>query len=321
MPMTLHYSFLALCIWTLSGSVKAQPGDLTNDLPFFEKQTKVYQKWLNRSGLNASLSVTDIDVEPKKLYLYLAFPYADTDSIVSAWRSLKTNLEQKRPLSLEQQLFYKMTHIMEVRQSMAEVHIYDTYDLRREPRFYRIIRFEQGRVTVEESNPQDVRKYLTLKPPDFSRMKETSAEAFKKTYSRQAVFDKIFQYAKSYFEEKVYNDRRPKVDPLENGDALRFEVIDLRREVLTDAANPTLCRILRTFGHDCDWVKREMLTFTISYEEQPGGFRLTIAIDGKYGSGLYSRIQRGGYIDMETDFDEYLERYADKFREKLRGIF
>lgn len=318
MPMTLRYCLLPLCIWAISGSAKAQPGDLTNDLPFFEKQTKVYQKWLNRSGLNASLSVTDIDVEPKKLYLYLAFPYADTDSIVSAWRNLKTSFEQERPLSLEQQLFYKMTHIMEVRQSMAEVHIYDTYDLRREPRFYRIIRFEQGRVTVEESNPQAQTTYLRLQPLDFSRMKKTSAEVFKKTYSRQAVFDKTFQYAQGYFENKVYNDRKPQVDVLENENVLRFEVMDLHPEVLTAAADPTLCRILRTLNHECDWVKREMLTFTIAYEEQVNGFKLSMAVDGKYGSGRYSSVQRGSYIDMETDFDEYLERYADSFKQELQ---
>ena len=101
-------------------------------------------------------------------------------------------------------------------------------------------------------------------------------------------------------------------------DVLRFRATDLCREVLTDAANPTLAKILNNFGLGVNWVKREKLDILIAYEELPKGFKLTITIDGKYGSGLYNQVGRGGYYSMEGDFDEYLENYADAFKELVR---
>lgn len=63
-----------------------------------------------------------------------------------------------------------------------------------------------------------------------------------------------------------------------------------------------------------------MLRFTISYEETLDGFRVRIELDGKYGSGLYNNVRRGGYIDMEVDFDEYLEDYSDEFSTTLQSV-
>lgn len=63
-----------------------------------------------------------------------------------------------------------------------------------------------------------------------------------------------------------------------------------------------------------------MLRFTISYEETLDGFRIRIELDGKYGSGFYNNVRRGGYIDMEVDFDEYLEDYSDEFSTTLQSV-
>lgn len=63
-----------------------------------------------------------------------------------------------------------------------------------------------------------------------------------------------------------------------------------------------------------------MLRFIISYEETLDGFRVRIELDGKYGSGFYNNVRRGGYIDMEVDFDEYLEDYSDEFSTTLQSV-
>lgn len=107
---------------------------------------------------------------------------------------------------------------------------------------------------------------------------------------------------------------------LESGDVLRFEITDLCREVLIDEANPLLCQILRTFGNDCNFVKRELLTFTIAHRTTAAGFNLHLEIDGKYGSGFYENVRRGGYLNMEIDFDDYLERYADQIKEEFKRV-
>ncbi len=132
----------------VSVPVNAQIEDLTKDSEFFEKQKLEYQRWLDHSGLGSILQVHAIEVKPQQLSLYLAFPYEDIDSIMVAWRELKTAFEKEQALTLEQELFYKMVHLMEVRQSLANVQIYDTYDLRKEPLFSRAIYFENDSVKV-----------------------------------------------------------------------------------------------------------------------------------------------------------------------------
>lgn len=209
---------------------------------------------------------------------------------------------------------------MEVRQSAADVQIYDTCDLRKEPLFFRGIHFEDGEVKVEQSNPKSKIRKVQLAPANMSGMKKMSVEEFKKRFNKVTVYQNIYEYAQRRFEKEVCEEREPKVRLLENNEVLRFEVLDLCREVLTDEANPLLCRLLSNLGYDCNWVKRELLTFIVVHEETGDGFQLSIEIDGKYGSGLYEHVRRGGYLSMEIDFDDYLERYADTFKEDLKQV-
>ncbi len=311
---------LSLTILLLVTSAIAQIEDLTRDTKFFEKQKTEYQRWLDHAGFGSVLKVHAIEVEPQQLSLYLAFPYEDVDSILVAWQELKTAFEKKRPITLEQELFYKMVHMMEIRQALASVQIYDTYDLRKEPLFSRAIYFEKDSVKVEASNPKSKIREIIIKLEDFKEMKKMSVEAFQKQFDRQTVYDKIYQYSKQKYERKTCDQRYPKLRLLENGDVLRFEINDLCREVLEDEANPRLCQILRGFGYDCNWVKRELLTFRVIHREEARGFGLYIEIDGKYGSGFYENVRRGGYLSMEIDFDDYLERYADQFKEEIKEI-
>lgn len=307
-----------LLLSLLHHSASAQIEDLTKDSEFFQKQAQLYQRWLDHSGLGRLLKVHTIEVKPQELSLYLAFPFENIDSVATAWKLLKTSYDRSHPVTLEQELFYKLVNLMEVRQSLANVQLYDTYDLRKEPLFFRGIRFVDGRVEVEESNPKSKIEDIFLKPADFKNMKTWSVQDFQQKYDRQTVYNKIYECARLRFERKVCDQRNPKVRLLENQEVLRFEVVDLCREVLIDEANPTLCRILGVLGYNCNWVRREMLIFEITYRETQTGFQIKIELDGKYGSGLYETVRRGGYLSMEIDFDDYLERYSDGFREYLR---
>jgi hypothetical protein len=294
--------------------------DLTQDADFFQKQTEVYQRWLDNSGLGAYLNVYDIEVEKDMLSIYLSFPYTDLDSIQNAWLQVKQDFEADAAITLEEQLHYKASFIMELRQSMVNVQVYDTYDLRKEPLFMRAIYVEDGQVRVEKSNPKSERETIELKPTDLSKSKEESVASFQQRYSKQQVYDCVYRYAEERFKSTQCIERYPQVRLLEEDNNLVFEVSDLCREVLTDEANPTLCGVLQNFGYDCNWVKRELLRFTITHEATTEGFRLVILIDGKYGSGFYDKVKRGGYIDMEGDFDEYLEIYARSFKTELRRV-
>ena len=322
------FFFPFLCALLL-GAALMQPAalwgqgeDLTQDRVFFEAQGKTYQRWLDHSGLGQYLQVRYVEVKPEQLSLFLSFPFQDLDSIRQAWYSLKTAFEAESPLTLEQQLFYKCAALMEVRQSLVDVRIFSTYDLREEPLFARAIYFDAalGRVEVESSDPMDVRRTIELNPRPVNGGKTPSVADFQRQYTRERVYRCLYSHLRTRYERRVYDDRHPTVTLLENEEVLRFEVVDLQREVLTDAANPLLCELLRGLGYDCNWVKRERLVFTIAHEPTPTGFRLVITLDGKYGSGFYKSVSRGGYLSMEVDFDDYLQHYADRLRTELREV-
>jgi len=323
-PTAAARTLLSIGVFLLAScAAGAQPEDLTRDTEFFNRQKDIYQRWLNHSGLGEVLHVESIGVKEQRLSLYLGFPYSDIDSIVRAWEALKREFEAERPISLEQQLFYKAANLMEVRQSLVDVQVYDTYDLRQEPLFFRGIYFEDGQVKVEESNPKSKIKEVYISPASFKGMKGMSEAQFRQAFSREAVYEKVLEYARKRYGSTGCEQRYPKVRVLENEAVLRFEVEDLCREVLTDEANPLLAQILNSCcGQDYNWVKRELLAFIATHRELPDGkgFLLTIEIDGKYGSGIYEKVRRGGYLSMEIDFDDYLERYADSFREEVKKV-
>ena len=142
---------------------------------------------------------------------------------------------------------------------------------------------------------------------------------FQKQFSRQYVFDKILQYAKQRYERKTCENRNPTVGaPQIDGNVMRLEITDLCKEVLKDEQNNTICAFLNKFLKPCNWIKREKLSFIFVYEVNDGGFLLKCELDGKVGSGFYDQVRRGGYLDMEIDFNETLKDYAEKMKYELK---
>lgn len=320
MKITSFIPLVILLTFLPGTSLIAQVEDLTKDTPFFQEQKKLYQRWLDHAGLGEVLHVYDIDVKPSELSLYLAFPYEDSDSVTVAWEQLKLAYDSQHALSLEQQLFFKLCNIMEIRHAVADIQLYDTYNLKVEPCFFRGIYYDddEHKVQVEESGCKSKIEEINLKVPKLKGDNKEAVAEFQELMSKELVFEKVIDFARQKYTTTDCLDRKPEINKYESEDILHFEVLDLCRTVLTDEAQPTLCSILRNLGYDCNWVKREKLEFIIKYERTINGIKVNIELDGKYGSGLYKKVRRGGYINMEIDFDEYLEKYAKKWKEELK---
>ncbi len=306
----------ACLIGTAGLSLSAQDGLLVDE-DYFQQQAEVYQRWLEHSGISPYLKVREIDVLENQLAIYLEFPSSEIDSVVNTYEQLKGAFEANSAVSLEQRLLYKAVSIMSVPDTALSVQLYDTYDLREEPLFMRAIYFENGRVRVLSSNPRSEIEFLPISVEDLSEGVRPSIDSFRVQFSRERVFGCIVQYARERYETPNCPERDPQVKVLPDEEVLRFEVTDLCQEVLEEG-NPRICRWLRRFGYECNWIKREKLLFEISYLPQSEGFQLILQIDGMVGSGFYSEVGRKGYLSMEIDFDEELEAYANQFRAALK---
>lgn len=301
-------------------NINGQPTqDLRTDEAFFLEQAQLYQSWLEETGLGDFIHFKELGVREKALAIYLEFKSDDIDWVVNAWGVMKRAFEAKSDLTLEQQLFYKAEALMEVRQSVLSVELYDTYDYRKMPLFQRAIYFDEGQVKSQRSDPKSKIEYVELPVPNMRGSEKVASEEFRQRYNKASFFSCIVDYAKKRFEKAVCSDRYPEVRVLEDNEVLRFRVVDLCKEVLIDESS-VVCGWLKSFGYDCNWAKRELLTFTITYEETLDGIRLKVEIDGKIGSGFYANVRRGGYISMESDRDEELTEYATTFANDLRKM-
>jgi len=314
LPLTwLFVTFFCTCL-----SAQKQE-DLREDAVFFEKQAKIYQRWLDHAGFGQYVKFRELEIKEKELSIYLEFKATEVDSIVNQWLKLKEVFEVNSALSLEQKLFYKASTLMEVKHSALSVELYNTYDKRKEITFARFIHFVDEQVKVEDLNPRSEIQEINLSPSAISGGKELSVVDIREDYDKRRVFDCIIAYATERFEQKKCTDRNPKVTVPSDQGVLIIEVEDLCREVLKKD-NSIICGWLQGLGFDCNWAKREMLTFKISHENTLEGVRITIELDGKIGSGFYENVERGGYVEMEIDRDAELELYAGEFAIAVRKM-
>ncbi|MEQ1744064.1 MAG: hypothetical protein ABMA02_01445 [Saprospiraceae bacterium] len=304
--------FTALLLCMPAAPAEAQTENLTDDTAFFQQQKILYQHWLDRTGLGGHLRVQDLRVEPQHVRLYLGFHSTDTDSIADIWRQIKAAHEAQPGPTFEEALFFRMTNLMGLRQQAAVVEVYDTYDMSRETLFFRGIHFQNGRLIVEENNPKGaLPRLITINPADIKTGSRAGKAAVAKAYTKDRVFEQVMLFVQQKYAKSPCDLRHPAVRPKPHEDYLRFDVSDLCREVVKEAENPTICRWLGYLGYNCNWTTRELLSFTFIYVPNADGFTLHLTLEGRVGSGYYDNVKRSGYMDMELDFKEELETYAD----------
>ena len=316
---SLIYTLFTFFITLPSLLAQTQTEDLSVDTPFFQEQAKRYQEWLDRSGLGAVLKVQEVAVDTS-LSLYLAFPQEEPDSCRAQWQRIKTDFEKKQSISLEQHLFYQLLHTMEVPQNVANIQMYNTYDLSKSYCYFNAIYFENGAVQTHTETCRAKQLEINISPYDLDGVRELSTLEFSQTYKKSSIYEAIMDYAQIRYAKKKCDLRNPEVRELERGDLLRFEVVDLCKEVLEDEEDSRICEVLRYFGRPCNWIKREKLEYTISLEPQEEGFLLKVGLTGKYGSGYYKKVRRGAYQDMEPDFEAYLDAYTDRMKLEFQKV-
>lgn len=297
--------------------------DLQDYNAFFQKQSKIYGNWLSSEGFSP-LEVYSIKTTEDRLSLYLAFPYEKTDSTAAAWKQVKRDFEAKSPLLLEEQLLYKAVQLMSIGQDSLDIQLYDASGYEGGPAcFFRGIYFDEGEVKVDSTYFGDCRpveRELYLEPSDFSQMQKGSVQQMQEWLPRNRLYDYILAYAQKRFklQKADCSNRYPRLDVLENKKHLRFEIKDLCKEVLRDEENSMWCGIVSWLNDEqCNWRRREMLTFTFTYNKSDEGIDVSCRIDGKIGSGVFSRLDENGYHDMEKDFKRVLEKYTDRFMVEL----
>ncbi len=155
---------------------------------------------------------------------------------------------------------------------------------------------------------------MTVRPTAKGKKTEVARKA-----QPNEVFDKILRFAREQYETTPCYDRNPKVEvdyQKTKNNTLEFTVTDLCRVVLTDEKKSTWCQVLEKLGYPCNDVRRERLVFAFTYIPDGNGYQLQCRLQGLFGSGVY-KPRISGYMDMEPDFDDYLNAYVNLFQNQL----
>ena len=309
-----HLAFLI--VLSIPIYLQGQP-NLVGDTAFFNQQAKLYQGWLDKTGIGSLLKVGGIEIRRNKIFVGLVAKKDKAQNFRNHWDQWSKDYVKINAISLEQRLFYKLYHMLEVDQEQIELDIYD-----QSPRFCHriIVSFHDGKVDAYNQACRAKDREIEVSPTSFYEPNSMTFEAIQKKFNRRAVYNSILDYSRKKYEKSKCELRYPEVTVLEQGEVLRFIVTDLCKEVLIDEGDPWICRVLKRFNHQCNWIKREKLEFLITFQNIPSGIKIGVQIDGKYGSGYYENVKRGGYHLMDNDFDDYLEDYADRMKTEFKSV-
>ncbi len=295
--------------------------DLSEDLPFFHQQAQEYQRWLDKSGLGNALAVKEIKLlkNGSELELHLRLRPSNLDSAIGLWKQTKADFLATNKQPLEEKLFRVFIHKMEIPPANGNVQIY-VFDKTGNyiPCFYVPIWEENGVVQSEETigECKDKPIEIRFKPQPIRQTIKGKTTFVERQLTTDEVFDTILSFLRSRYGRTECHDRYPEiVEELRTETMLKVSVTDLCRVVLTDEQNSLWCKGVESLGWKCNDVRRERLEFEFFY---PGNTKsLTGKLTGKFGSGVY-RPRKSGYMDMEPDFEDYLDAFNLKLHQELK---
>jgi hypothetical protein len=330
MQKNLYALCLAFILIGVHHSLLAQKEDITGSMPFFQQRAQSYQNWLEAKGLNQVLHVDKVRFKRKdknELEMLFVLESTNLDSALGLWFTAKRGYDTPGD-SLEHYLFRNFIHTMEIPDAQGNIQIY-VKDERQQyiPCFHVFAWSESGliKTLTKIDTCKGAGKELRVEVPAMQTIKKVKGKktTITRTHTSEVVFNTILDYINTKliehprYKTDELNDRTPSIEPgiERTATTLKFTVAGLGKEVLT---NQNRSEWQKWVG--INTIAMERLTFQFEYRarsaSEGGGFVLIGNINGKFGSGIF-KPRTSGYIDMQPDFDDYLESYKNNLQEAI----
>lgn len=319
-------------IWAQT-SVNCKPDThLNNNFAFYKAQNLIYQAYLDQIGLGKFLSVNSIGVQGNQVTLYLEIEndYTDqkqkADYVISVWRELRTKFKGINGISLEFDLFLKLTHVMNINACQANIIIQDTYDTKKylDTFFEFHIKYKDNSITKDSSGTKStVHKYpITIGGTNKSSLVKSPIKPLS-TVEASMIFNEIY----TFFEQE-FSQYKPKIEvmliDLKNKN-YSISIYPLSNQIVQSSDNspickwskPTketlICEWLTGLGFNCKDPIKENFTFTFYFKIEEGFRYLVCKLAGRYSQG------KSNYkvIDVDEKSTCILEGYGNTIIPKL----
>ncbi len=284
---------------------------------------------IKSSGLNQVISYENIELTDELILLKLKFNYSDSETNCFAWESLKKDFKSKYNYGIENYLFFQFIDIFNVTEpEKAAIVIRKDFSTDELPKiachFDKVLKkvvliqdLCMGEVEMEDDfNLKEI--YFLNEKFVISKPKVARDVLYKMINNNMRLF-----YKRGGFEKKS----KPKyISYYKPGKSeLKFEVKNLKQEVLHDRGNHFICRLLRLVHSDdkyCDWRSFEHLKFTIlyTYDSNHKEIKLQLKLEGRYGSGPHGTNSWRKMKDMDPTFINHIEDYKERVFKKIEKI-
>jgi len=324
--MNIYKLLLLLIIFFFPKSAFLQNIEFTiEDDNFFQSKIPRYEKWLESYGFNQLLKVHEIDTDygdTSRVTLILKTNFVDADTSYSIWKEIKNQYDRKSPYdSLEIKLFKHFCNLMQIPFNHGVIEIYNNINQEEIPCFNRYLYYDDLKgFIVDSDNCMNIVKPVVIDNISVSNNRLISSVKIENPPSKKvtkAILEKeIKAYIKNYYVTK-FNVEPDFLIP-QRGKLVKYEIMHIKNEVLTDESNFLLAEWLnKCCSKNINWVANEFITTEIGFELEGNSLVIIVDMNGKYGFGVM-KPRRSGYMDMEPEFEEYLETYVEKFAEQLK---
>jgi hypothetical protein len=314
-----------------STTLAAQREDITGSMPFFEQALTRYESWLKAEGLGSVLYTDEVRFQASDsnaLEMVLILHGTQPDSAIALWYAAKAAYDTDSD-SLEHYLYRTYIHTMEVPGEQANLQIYVRNEYGEKVPCFRVWVWQKnGRLIISTKRGTCKDKKLYVSIPPLKTVTTVKGKKKTVTHTRPAaeVFVKVREHLTQTlindpkYRTKELNDRQPHIvaGMIETGTTLHLTVADLGKVVLTDQN-----RGIWESWFGVNTIAMERLTFDFTYrtrsKEEGGGYDLSCNINGKFGSGVF-KPRASAYMDMQPDFDDYLEAYKNRLQDAFKAL-
>lgn len=285
-----------LIIGLLFGSITSYSQFTNTDSIFFTKATDDFQTWLTKAAVN-NLYTDGFENQNNKITLKL-----NTDSRLD-WMTLRSTYYSFTNRHIGEQFLHQMRFIFELPLDSIAIQI---TSLNESENYSILFHYIDGHFKDSDVLPLDVVVKGNGDHPIAEMVAFSSAPIIAKNKKDiKLLKEQIIDHFEGHFAAKEqWWGRDAIVEVLEIENEFSIEITNISKEVLDDF----------TIGYF------ELIIIDVFIQEKGQNVEIVYNFKAKYGSGIFIAPRRSGYIDMNSDYPEYVRRYDKKVRKMLIDV-
>jgi hypothetical protein len=283
-------NFISIII-LLSISQLAHSQDLPKDSLFFYNQLGEYKEWIKEAGFDKVIGYENIEISNDKVILRFSLK-SDLD-----WFGLKKACNPKDPNSINELLFYRMTHLFELPMENAEIILTD------HKKYYVNISYQNNRLLVIEPNPKGfVKNSLSIPVIKINSLQSATNQDVIES-NEDKVKSLIINYLQNTYKNKTARFSKANLKIWQDENTIYVKISNITKEIIYDGL----------IGY---W---ELIDIIIKVEQVNNHVRINYMLQGKYGAGIFVAPRQNDFVDMERDYKIYLDTYNDQLKSNIRN--